>query len=118
MKFTLSILLLISLSLTAQYKDYKIAAIGFYNLENYFDTQDDPTINDDEFTPTGRNQWTEDLFQEKTDHVAKVIQELAELTPDGMAILGVAEVENQGVLQKLVAHPLLTDRAYQIINFD
>ena len=111
-------LFLLNLSLAAQYKEYKVAAIGFYNLENYFDTQDDPTINDDDFTPNGRNQWTEALFQEKTTRLATVIRELAELTPDGLALLGVAEIENKEVLQKLVEHPLLADRQYQIIHFD
>ncbi|MBQ2501303.1 MAG: hypothetical protein II524_02430, partial [Bacteroidales bacterium] len=39
--------------------------IGFYNLENLFDTQDDPRINDAAFLPDGENQWTEDKYQKK-----------------------------------------------------
>ena len=46
--------LLICLSLTAQKKDYQIAAIGFYNLENLFDTLDSPTTNDADFLPNVR----------------------------------------------------------------
>ena len=32
---------------------YKIGLVGFYNLENLFDTIDDPNINDEEFLPNG-----------------------------------------------------------------
>ena len=31
-------------------KPYKVV---FYNLENFFDTINDPEVNDDEFTPEG-----------------------------------------------------------------
>ena len=36
---------------------YKIGLVGFYNLENLFDTINDPNITDGEFTPEGANQW-------------------------------------------------------------
>ena len=37
--------------------DYKVASIGFYNLENLFDTIDSPTTNDVDFLPNGRLMW-------------------------------------------------------------
>ena len=37
--------------------------IGFYNLENLFDTVDDPQKDDEDFLPDGRNSWTEDKYQ-------------------------------------------------------
>ena len=36
---------------------YKVGLVGFYNLENLFDTIDDPNKNDEEFLPQGANQW-------------------------------------------------------------
>ena len=32
--------------------------ICFYNVENLFDTADDPLTQDDEFTPSGARRWT------------------------------------------------------------
>ncbi len=100
-------------------KQYKVGAVGFYNFENLFDTEDDPEINDDEFTPEGRNLYTDAIYREKMDHLGRVVSELAtEKTPDGVAILGVAEIENRKVLEDFVAHPSVIDRNYQIVHYD
>lgn len=117
------IALLLSLCLfstiaTAQ-KDYKVGSIGFYNLENLFDTIDSPTTNDADFLPSGRLLWDTPKYISKQANMAKVISQLAvELTPDGVAILGVAEVENRKVLEDLVSQPELKDRHYQIVHYD
>ncbi|MCB0574045.1 MAG: endonuclease/exonuclease/phosphatase family protein, partial [Saprospiraceae bacterium] len=99
--------------------EYKVAAIGFYNLENLFDTIDSPTTNDADFLPYGRLQWNTEKYVSKQANMAKVISQLAtEMTPDGVAILGVSEVENRKVLEDLVAQPDIRDRHYQIVHFD
>lgn len=98
---------------------YKIAAIGFYNLENLFDTVNDTTINDEDFLPTGANLWTPDKYLIKRANMAKVISEIAiEKTPDGVAILGVSEVENRFVLEDLVKEPIIAARNYQVVHHD
>lgn len=33
---------------------YKMGLVGFYNLENLFDTINDPNIDDEEFLPEGK----------------------------------------------------------------
>ena len=82
-------LLLTPLAMMAQ-KDrntaeYKLAAIGFYNLENLFDTIDSPTTNDADFLPNGRLLWNTEKYISKQANMAKVISQLAtELTPDGV----------------------------------
>lgn len=99
--------------------DYKVAAIGFYNLENLFDTIDSPNTNDVEFTPGGRLLWNTEKYVSKEANMAKVISLLGtELNPDGVAILGVAECENQKVLEDLVSQPTLKSRNYQIVHYD
>ena len=40
--------------LSGQKNQVKIATVGFYNLENLFDTVDDTLIRDEEFLPDGR----------------------------------------------------------------
>ena len=117
--FTLFIFLLSFQLSIAQQQQYKVACVGFYNLENLFDTIDSPDTNDEEFLPTGTRLWTPEVYQEKQRNLARVISELgAELTPDGVAILGVAEIENRLVLEDLVKQPALASRNYQIVHFD
>ena len=55
-------------------KGEKNYVIGFYNLENLFDTYDDPAKNDEEFLPEGKNKWTEAKYQKKLQNMAKVIR--------------------------------------------
>lgn len=45
--------------LFAQHKEKELACIGFYNLENLFDTINDPEKFDEEYTPEGKNNWNE-----------------------------------------------------------
>ena len=40
-------------------KTAKNYIVGFYNLENLFDTFNDPAKNDEEFLPEGKNKWTQ-----------------------------------------------------------
>ena len=50
--------------------------VMFYNVENLFDLEDDPLKNDEEFTPTGRNEWTEERYEKKLDGIARVIRSI------------------------------------------
>lgn len=112
-------LFLLPLIALAQPKQYKIAAIGFYNLENLFDTINNPLINDEDFLPTGSYRYNTAVYVEKQNNMARVIAELGtELTPDGLAILGVAEIENRDVLEDLVRQEQIKDRNYQIVHYD
>lgn len=105
-------------SLTAQ-QQYQVACLGFYNLENLFDTLDTPDVRDTEFTPEGDKLYGTEIYQEKLDHLSKVVSEMGtELTPDGVALLGVSEIENRSVLQDFVKHPNIADRNYKIIHYD
>lgn len=99
---------------------YKIASIGFYNLENLFDTINDvENMISEEFTPNGSKKWTSERYYEKLDHMAFVISKIAtDVTPDGIAILGVSEIENRGVLEDLVKDPQIKDRNYKIVHYD
>ena len=95
-----------------QNKEEKKAVIGFYNIENLFDTVDDPAIQDEEFLPQGVNAWTIDKYRQKQQNMARVI---AGISPD---ILGVCEIENRKVLEDLVLQPELAGKRYQIAHLD
>jgi hypothetical protein len=87
-----------------------------YNVENLFDTLNSPEFDDDEFTPSGSKQWTYERYEEKLDDLADVIRSLP--GKELPALIGLAEVENQGVLEDLIAARRLRREKYQIIHED
>lgn len=97
-------------------KKYNAVAVGFWNLENFYDTLNDPLKNDEDFLPGGSYLWGSMKYKNKLDHMSDVISQLAtEINPDGVAILGVCEVENINVLKDLVKTPKLVSRNYKPI---
>lgn len=103
----------------AQQKQYKVGCIGFYNFENLFDTLDTPDKYDEDFTPNGSYRYNTKIYLEKLGNLAKVVSEIGtDITPDGAAILGVAEVENRKVLEDFVKQPLIASRNYQIVHYE
>lgn len=123
-KIMLMLLVLVAMQVSAQKKsNYKVAVVAFYNLENFYDTLDDPQTNDEEFTPKGERNYNGTIYWNKVGKLASVIQKLGTdddkiPCPDGPAILGVAEVENDNVLNDLVNHNLLKNRNYKIVHYD
>jgi predicted extracellular nuclease len=89
--------------------------IAFYNVENLYDTQDDPKTDDAEFLPDSKLKWTEDKYKIKLANIAKVISQLA---TDGPEVFGLVEVENKAVIQDLIAQKSLQSHKYQIIHED
>ena len=88
--------------------------VAFYNLENLFDTIDQEN-NDEEFLPEGANRWTPERYQHKLRNMSHVISLIG---GDGPAIIGVAEIENRGVLEDLIAQDSLRDKHYDIVHYD
>lgn len=105
---------------TSAQKRFQINAVAFYNLENLFDAEDDPSNRgDDEFTPSGRMRYTEAIYQKKLQNMARVLSEIAtDKIPEGPALIGVAEIENERVLSDLVKRPELKDRGWRIVHFE
>jgi predicted extracellular nuclease len=94
----------------------KEISVAFYNLENLFDTEDDPNKDDQEFLPTSDSKWTPERYQQKLTNMASVIEKLGDA--DGPEILGVCEIENRKVLEDLAAQPTLASRNYKVIHFE
>ena len=100
-------------------KAYKVNTIAFYNLENLFDTENDPLTYDDDRTPDGKDHWTEEIYQDKLKNMAKVMAEIgAEVSGSAPTIIGVCETENRKVLEDLVNQETLVEQDYGIIQFD
>lgn len=88
-------LLLISSIALAQEK-YNIM---FYNVENYFDIEDNPNTADEEFLPKGEKYWSKYRMFEKNNQVGKVI--MAAGAWDTPVLVGLCEVESDAVGQLL-----------------
>lgn len=103
---------------SAQQHKFSVAVTAFYNLENLFDTIDGPN-NDEDFLPTGAYHYTAEVYLDKLTKLASVLSEIGtDLTPDGPALIGCAEVENISVLRDLVKQPAIAGRNYQIVHYD
>ena len=83
----------------------------WWNVENLFDTRDDPHTNDDEFTPQGDMHWTRRKLQAKLQGIAKTLA-MADL-PD---VVGLAEVENSYVLRELCQGTPLARAGYRYVH--
>ena len=117
--FLAVILLLIHVDGYAQQKQYKVATVAFYNLENLFDTLDTPEKNDIEYTPEGSNNWDSKKYYAKLENLAEVIAQIgSDLTGAPPAIVGVSEIENRAVLEDLVNQPQLKPYNYDIVHYE
>jgi len=86
--------------------------VANWNLENLFDTIDDPLKDDSQFLPDSPNKWNDEKFEQKLINLAKVINFMN--NGCGPDILSVQEVENINVLKRLIYK--LRDRDYNIIH--
>ncbi|MCH5600130.1 endonuclease/exonuclease/phosphatase family protein [Niabella ginsengisoli] len=120
MKTLMAMLLLFCIAVFAKAQTfYKSAVIGFYNLENLYDTIFHGSNDDVNFTPSGSKAYTSAVFNDKLAKLAKVISEIGiNVSPDGPAMLGIAEIENRYVLDTLLRHPLIADRNYKYVHYN
>lgn len=100
-------------------KKFKAHTIAFYNVENLFDTINDPNTFDDDRTPEGRDKWTYEIYRDKLKKTAKVIADIgSDFTKNAPVVIGLSEIENHLVLEDLVKDPQLLKFNYGIIHFD
>ncbi|MCQ2285253.1 MAG: endonuclease/exonuclease/phosphatase family protein [Bacteroidales bacterium] len=105
--------------LTAQTKqtEHKTAILGWYNLENLFDTENDPLTNDEQFLPEGSYRWTPERYLRKIENMSKVISLIGK-EHGGVVAIGVCEIENRKVLEDLVASDNLKPMNMGIVHYD
>jgi hypothetical protein len=88
----------------------------FYNVDNYFDCEDDTLTNDDEYTYAGIRGWNKIRLHEKTERIAKVILATGKWNPP--VFVGLCEIENLYVLEQLTKSMTLSKFNYKIIQKD
>lgn len=89
-----------------------------WNVENYFDTYDDPDTADDEFTPRGEKFWSKKRFLAKRNAISKTILSVRDAYGEYPFLVGLVEVENSYVLKELVTDTPLAKLDYQYIHRD
>ena len=93
--------------------------VAFYNLENLFDTKDEPRKLDQDFTPDGFKKWSVKRYKRKVHKLAKTISEVGNRTSKTAPVLvGVAEVENAHVIEDLLNTGSLEDIDYGFVHYD
>jgi predicted extracellular nuclease len=84
--------------------------VGFWNVENLFDLENNPNKNDDEFSIGGRKNVDQEIYDLKLKQCSEVLSDL------NVDVLGLCEVENLVVLNDLnIAYP---GRDYRIIHYE
>lgn len=113
---TFTLLFLSSFLTTAQ---VTIETVAFYNLENLFDTKNDPNTLDELSPILEIKHDRETVYQDKLKKLASVISKIGTLkNKHPPAVIGVVEVENKVVLENLVTTPTLQKHNYGIIHID
>ncbi|MFO8235277.1 MAG: endonuclease [Bacteroidales bacterium] len=86
----------------------------FYNVENAFDTINDPEKNDKEFLPNAIRNWNSFRYFQKIKKIYKVIVAAGGWKPP--ELIGLCEVENANVLRDLANKTPLSKYQYQFVH--
>ena len=114
-KLLLSLCLIGAMLVAFAQKPYKVV---FYNLENLFDTINDPNKNDEEYLPEGARKWTTYRYNQKLANMSRVLFDIAAEDRNFPAVIGVSEIENRLVLEDLLATQKLERTNYRIVHYD
>lgn len=122
MKFShliLFFIFIISFDSYSEQKKFRVHTVGFYNLENLFDTIND-TSKRDEASPIMEMKYNRsEVYNKKIQNLSKVIAEIGyEETKALPTIIGLCEVENKKVIEDLIDSELLRGADYAISHFD
>ena len=104
----------------AQEKKFALYGVGFYNLENLFDTCHDAGHNDYQYLPDGQYKWNGLKYTHKLRNMARVLAEMGtdRLPGVGCAMIGVSEVENAKCLQDLCDQEPLRQRGFKFAHIE
>jgi len=104
----------------------------WYNVENLFDTIDNPHKNDQEFLPSGLKEWHRYRYYQKLNHLSEVIasipsdrltslSETCEVNNESdfwqmlPAVIGLCEVESKECLNDLTSKTMLNQLHYRSV---
>ncbi len=116
MKKTL-IFLLLPFFVLSQSDDKELFSV-FYNVENLFDTIDNPNTRDNEFLPKSEKKWDTYRYNYKLNQLDKVFSEIVKKENENRLpdIIGLCEVENKLVIDDLLKTETFKNHTYKIIH--
>ena len=115
----LILVLLCAVGFTARAQEKDSLLVMFWNVENFFDWIDQGTgESDKEFSSRGERYWTKKKFYNKCDAITKSIMWIGDSYGRIPDVIGLAEVENEGVLYKMLSSTVLRKYDYGIIHHD
>ncbi|MCH2225475.1 MAG: endonuclease [Crocinitomicaceae bacterium] len=113
MKFTLFLIsFFIGLSLFAQNKTNNNITVGFYNVENLFDTLNTPNKNDSEFLPSADRAWNSKRYSAKISHINEVYDSI-----NRPSIWGICEIENKAVVEDIINNGTMKGQ-FDIVHYE
>lgn len=112
MKQLFIILLLTSFSLGWGQSSSRVR-IGFWNVQNLFDTINSPAISDGLYTPQSKKKWNSYKYNEKIEMLSHIASGL------NVDILALCEVENREVVEDLSSHMTASNgKAAKIVHYN
>ena len=119
MKRLIFVLLLCAAGIKASAGERDSLLTVFWNLENFFDYHDDGKgESDHEFSPEGKRRWTSRRFYSKCHLVSKSLFWMGDRYGRMPDVVGVAEVENRTVLNRLLKSTSLRKYDYSVVHRD
>ena len=102
---------------SAQQSD--MLSVMFWNLENFYDNTDGGAgESDKEFSSSGTRRWTRRRFTAKCNTISKSIYHISDRYGRMPDFIGLAEVENERVLKRLIYDTALKKAGYSYIHFE
>lgn len=100
-------------------RKFKVHTIAFYNVENLFDTINDPNKYDEASPMMELKTARSEVYKQKVKNMASVIAQIgAETSKNTPAIIGLSEVENRTVVEDLANDSALLEKDYGIVHFE
>jgi len=111
------IFLLLPFFVLSQSDDKELFSV-FYNVENLFDTIDNPNTRDNEFLPKSEKKWDTYRYNYKLNQLDKVFSEIVKKENENRLpdIIGLCEVENKLVIDDLLKTETFKNHTYKIIH--
>lgn len=103
----------------ARSRKKNILTVALYNVENLFDTVNNPKTADDDFTPSSKKRWNVSRYRQKVKKISSVISQLGvNQSAYPPVIIGLVEVENAKVVKDLKRHKNLSKYNYDFVHYD
>lgn len=100
-------------------KPQNVFTVAFYNVENLFDIYNNPSTFDEDFLPDSERKWTKKRYQKKLRKLGYAISRVGRKHSGKLpSLVGLAEVENKGVITDLIHSKHLKNHPYNFVHYD